>query len=202
MLMSADRQTDYPLFPLRTVLFPGGRMALRIFEQRYLDLVRNTLREQSSFGIVHLHQGSEVGGDSQASQLAAVGCEAHIVDWDQTEDGLLGLVVQGGRRFRLHGSAQDASGLHRGAVEWLNEVDDIPLPEEASELAALLAQLLDHPHVQRMGMSGEATGTGDLVNRLAQLLPLEPADVYPLLEVDDPLQRLDVLHDLLERVSG
>lgn len=200
--MAADRQHDYPLFPLRSVLFPGGRMALRIFEQRYLDLVRSTLREQTSFGVIHLHQGSEVNGDDQRPQLAVVGCEAHIVDWDQTDDGLLGLVVEGGRRFRLRSSAQDASGLHRGTVEWLDEVEDIPLPEEADELAALLSQLLDHPHVQRMGMSGEVSGTGDLVNRLAQLLPLEPADVYPLLEVDDPLQRLDVLHELLERVSG
>lgn len=202
MPMAAERDDDFPLFPLRSVLFPGGRMALRIFEQRYLDLVRRTLRADGSFGIVHLHQGSEVATAESPSQLATVGCEARIVDWDQTDDGLLGLVVEGGRRFQLQRSYQDSSGLHRGEITWLEECEDIPLPDESIELSALLAQLLDHPHVQRMGVRADISGTGDLVNRLAQLLPLAPADVYPLLTVSEPLARLDMLHDLLERVSA
>ncbi len=199
--VTAEQQDDYPLFPLTSVLFPGGRLALRIFERRYLDLVTHTLRTQGSFGIVHLHAGGEVAGKGGELRLAAVGCEARIVDWDQTEDGLLGLVVEGGRRFRVQHSYRDDAGVHRARVQWLEEADELPLPDEAKELSALLAQLLAHPHVQRMGFSEQVSGTGELVNRLAQLLPLAAADVYPLLEVDEPLARLDALHDLLESLS-
>ncbi len=199
--MAIEQQDDYPLFPLGSVLFSGGRLALRIFERRYLDLVTQTLREQGSFGIVYLHAGSEVAGAGEAQRLAAVGCEANIVDWDQTEDGLLGVVVEGGRRFRLDYSYRDDSGLQRGRVQWLEEPEDVPLPETTEELAALLAQLVEHPHVQRMGFSADVNGAGELVNRLAQLLPLDAADVYPLLEVDDPLARLDALHMLLDGLS-
>ena len=199
--MSAEQQDHYPLFPLGGVLFPGGRMALRIFERRYLDLLRNTLRDGSHFGIVHLHAGSEVAGGEDEPKLAAVGCQARVVDWDQTDDGLLSVVVEGDRRFRVLHSYRDHAGLHRGRIEWLAESTDIPLPAEAQELSALLAQLLEHPHVQRMGFSAEVSGTGELVNRLAQLLPLTAKDVYPLLEVDEPLSRLDALHDLLESLS-
>ncbi|MGB2254661.1 MAG: LON peptidase substrate-binding domain-containing protein [Spongiibacter marinus] len=199
--MHAEQQDHYPLFPLGGVLFPGGRMALRIFERRYLDLLRNTLRDDGHFGIVHLHAGSEVDGKGDEPRIAAVGCQARVVDWDQTEDGLLSVVVEGGPRFRLLHSYRDDAGLNRGRVEWLSEQADIPLPEEAEELSALLAQLLEHPHVQRMGFSAEVSGTGELVNRLAQLLPLSPEGVYPLLEIDEPLHRLDALHDLLESLS-
>lgn len=194
-------QDNYPLFPLATVLFPGGRVALRIFERRYLDLLRDTLRTDGHFGIVHMHAGSEVTGSGEAPHLAAVGCQARVVDWDQTEDGLLSVVVEGGRRFALQYSYCDDAGLHRARVQWLEDADDVPLPEEASELSALLAQLLDHPHVQRLGFSAQVSGTGELVNRLAQLLPLSASDVYPLLEIDAPLERLDALHDLLEGLS-
>ena len=195
---------ELPLFPLSTVLLPGGRLGLRIFERRYLDLIRNTLRNQQSFGIVWLAEGgAEVlkPGERQAT-LALVGTEAHIADWDQLPDGLLGIVVEGRRRFQLASARQDETGLYIGSVRWLAEQDDVPLPPRSTELQELLQQLGDHPHVQRLGMSLDAEKAGALANCLAQLLPLPAADAYQILGIDEPLARLDALHDILDALSA
>ncbi len=195
---------ELPLFPLSAVLLPGGRMGLRIFERRYLDLIRNTLRNQQSFGIVWLAEGgAEVlkPGERQAT-LALIGTEAHIADWDQLPDGLLGVVVEGRRRFQLVSARQDETGLYVGSVRWVIEAEDVPLPPHSSELHDLLQQLGDHPHVQRLGMQLNVETAGALANSLAQLLPLPAADAYQILGIDDPLARLDTLHDIVNSLSS
>lgn len=203
-MVADDLQQDYPLFPLRSVLFPGGRLGLRIFERRYLDLIRDCMKQQSGFGLVMLAPGdSELDQPgSRPPQLSAMGCAAHIVDWDQLPDGLLGITVEGGRRFRLRHSRRSGSGLYLGEVQWCQEESDIPLPEGCESMEGLLRQLMSHPHVERLGLSPEVRGAGELVNRLAQLLPLPAAETYPLLEIDSPLARLDALHDLLEQFES
>ncbi|WP_373080941.1 LON peptidase substrate-binding domain-containing protein [Zhongshania sp.] len=195
---------ELPLFPLSAVLLPGGRMGLRIFERRYLDLIRNTLRNQQSFGIVWLAEGgAEVlkPGERQAT-LALIGTEAHIADWDQLPDGLLGVVVEGRRRFQLVSARQDETGLYVGSVRWVIEAEDVPLPPHSSELHDLLQQLGEHPHVQRLGMQLNVETAGALANSLAQLLPLPAADAYQILGIDDPLARLDTLHDIVNSLSS
>lgn len=201
---TTENSAELPLFPLRTVLFPGGRMGLRIFERRYLDLVRDTMRSQSSFGIVWMPEGGKEvlsPGDKQAT-LALMGTEARVADWDQLPDGLLGIVVEGGRRFQI-GRAQLAdTGLYIGDVEWLPEQADLPLPPRSEELHDLLLQLGEHPHVQRLGMTLDIDEAGALAYRLAQLLPLPEEQAYQLLSINDPLQRLDTLHELLDGLAS
>lgn len=202
--LSSAPKIELPLFPLSTVLLPGGRMGLRIFERRYLDLVRDTLRNQRSFGIVWLADGDgEVlkPGDKQAT-LAQIGTEAQISDWDQLPDGLLGVVVEGRRRFQLMSARQNEAGLYIGEVHWLAEADDVALPSRSTELHDLLRQLGEHPHVQRLGMPLNVDTAGALANSLAQLLPLPAADAYQILGIDDPLLRLDTLHDILDALSS
>ncbi|GAB3372478.1 LON peptidase substrate-binding domain-containing protein [Spongiibacter taiwanensis] len=193
----------YPLFPLRSVLFPGGRMALRIFERRYLDLVRNSLRQQQSFGIAWLEQGgSEVLEDGASlPELGEVGTEANIVDWNQQPDGLLGIVIEGGRRFRIGSLSQDAGGVYMAEVEWLADEPIAPLPERSQELQRLLQQLGEHPHIQRLGMSLEVDDAGLLANRLAQMLPIDPYVAQQLLAIDDPVVRLNALQEALDHMA-
>ena len=202
--LASNALVDLPLFPLSTVLLPGGRMGLRIFERRYLDLIRNTMRNQQSFGIVWLAAGgAEVlpQGERQAT-LAVIGTEAHIADWDQLPDGLLGVVVEGHRRFQLASARQDDTGLYIGTVKWLTEPEDVALPPRSTELQELLQQLGEHPHVKRLGMSLDVEKAGALANCLAQLLPLPAADAYQILGIDEPLARLDALHDILDALSS
>ncbi|MBD2858859.1 LON peptidase substrate-binding domain-containing protein [Spongiibacter sp. KMU-158] len=206
----AELQKDYPLFPLGMPLFPGGRMALRVFERRYLDLVRDCLRNDQGFGVVWLHQGAEVaaeGGDE--IELAEYGVEARIVDWDQTKDGLLSITIEGVRRFRLEQFWLAESGLNRGDIEWCELGDEGDDSECQSELApeivegllannrALLEALSEHPHVARLGIDITVTDIAGLVYRLAQLLPMPPSATYPLLEFNTPLGLLEELHSLL-----
>ncbi len=202
---AVESDDNYPLFPLRTVLFPGGRLSLRIFERRYLDLVRDSMREGRSFGIAWLSDGgSEVLGTETGGALpglAAIGSEAVIVDWDQLPDGLLGIVVEGRRRFRLHNVQHSDSGLYRAKVDWLPEASASPLPEQTSELQRLLQQLGEHPHIQRLGMSLNVDEAGLLANRLAQVLPIPPLQAYRLLAEDEPLARLSNLQDLLDEMA-
>ena len=194
---------NFPLFPLGTVLVPGGRMALRIFERRYLDLVRDCLRDNSGFGVIWLDQGgSEVAKPGEAPSLAAMGTEAVIVDWDKTDDGLLGIVIEGRRRFSLLASRQAEGGLNVGDIQWRQDAEELPLTDASASLLALLEQLGEHPHVKRLGMSMSASGIGDLVFRLAQLLPLPQEEVYRMLETEDHRQRLDLLNDLVEILAS
>ena len=96
-----------PLFPLRTVLFPGGTLPLRIFEPRYVDMVRWCMRESQGFGVVLLREGSDVldakdpGGHEKAPQIFDVGTKAQIIDFDQADNGLLGIVARGGEKFSV-----------------------------------------------------------------------------------------------------
>ncbi|CAA0097485.1 LON peptidase substrate-binding domain-containing protein [Zhongshania aliphaticivorans] len=196
--------TELALFPLRTVLFPGGRMGLRIFERRYLDMVRDTLREQASFGIVWMPEGGKevMSPGERPASLALIGTEARIADWNQLPDGLLGIVVEGGRRFKINHARQADSGLYMGDVDWLAEQSDQPLPPRSEELHDLLRQLGEHPHIQRLGMAVDVEEAGALANRLAQLLPLPEEQAYQLLSIDEPLQRLNTLHDVLDGLAS
>ena len=103
--------TDLPLFPLGTVLFPGGLLPLRVFEQRYLELVKSSMREQSPFGVCLIREGAEVGAPATPEP---VGCLAHIVQWDMQQLGLLRIAARGAERFRIiERRLQDAAGAHQ-----------------------------------------------------------------------------------------
>ena len=122
---------EIPLFPLGSVLFPRGRMPLQIFEQRYLDLVRDCLKEDSGFGIAWIAAGAEVAhpGAGQPN-LGEIGCYARIVDWDSLPNGLLGITIEGGERFRLSSARAEPNSLVMGEVEMEADRQAVPMREE------------------------------------------------------------------------
>ena len=128
-----------PLFPLNTVLFPGGPLPLRIFEARYLDMISERLRTNEPFGVLLIREGDEAGRASTYS----VGTLARITDWYQGSDGLLGITAIGGQRFRLLSAERMPDGLNIGDVELLPEEPQTPLPDEFQGLAKILADVLD-----------------------------------------------------------
>ena len=125
-----------PLFPLDTVLFPGCTLDLQIFEARYLDMVSSCLKAGHGFGVVRLIEGSEVG--LAASEYASTGCEALIRDWQQRPNGLLGIRVEGGRRFDVQSAEVQRDQLTVAEISWRDEGDDLPLGDEHADLAILL----------------------------------------------------------------
>jgi hypothetical protein len=184
---------EIALFPLNTVLFPGGPLPLRIFEPRYVDMVGTCLREQRGFGVVLLREGSEVG----PAEFETVGTLARIVDFHTLSDGLLGLTTIGERRFRVQTHERRRDGLHVGQVQWLELEAPQPLPGEYGHLPAVLEALLAasdlYANIERK--PGDASW---LSCRLAELLPLTLPSRQFCLELEDPLERLRLLGALIK----
>lgn len=202
-----------PLFPLHAVLVPGAQLQLRIFEPRYLDLVRSCGRANSGFGVCAILDGGESGApamsmDGQVSRKAgrperpipaALGCEARIVDFTTLPGGLLGITVLGGRRFHVERTRVRDNGLIVADVKWLNEPAQMPLEVEHDLLATLLRRLIEHTGGVHAGAAKASYADAAWVSwRLAELLPIALAERQALLQESNPDARL---HHLLELIA-
>ena len=189
-----------PLFPLNTVLFPGCVLDLQIFEARYLDMIARCMKQGTGFGVVCILESGEVGEAPQ--DIARIGCEALIRDFQQQDNGLLGIRVEGGRRFEVLSTELQGNQLLLAEVDWLDELPEQPLEHEDQDLLALLKALAEHPMVAALNMSTEVPGQQALANQLAYLLPFAEQDKLELLQVDDPQQRLDGIQVLLDEMQS
>ena len=182
-----------PLFPLNAVLFPGGYLPLRIFEARYLDMVSTCLRQDSGFGVCLIRSGKEVGN---AAEIHRVGTMARIIDWDKKPDGLLEIWTRGESKFEvLETSVADDQLLH-GRVSYLAEEPSQPVPESYYELQRLLRQFLQQIKLPEQPPEKDQDAAW-LAGRLSEWLPLPLQKKQQLLELDDPLLRLEQLQDLI-----
>jgi uncharacterized protein len=178
------------LFPLHTVLFPGGPLPLRIFETRYTDMVRRCMREQQPFGVVLIQEGDEAG---PVATTATIGCSARIADFYTLKDGLLGISCVGDRKFRVESLRREADGLHVGEVEWLAPEPEVVLPGQYAQFGETvrraLKELAEHyQHVEKKFDDAAWIGA-----RLTELLPISLNDKQALLELADPVERLGAL---------
>jgi Lon protease-like protein len=192
-----------PLFPLSSVLLPCGRIPLQIFEQRYLDLVRDSMKSGTPFGVVWIRRGEEVAQrGSVAADLGDYGTCARIVDWDQLPNGLLGITIEGAERFELHASSTRSNGLVVGEVTLLPRPEPCAVQEAWSPMLDVLASLETHPHVQRMNLSVDYGDAWSVAYTLVQLLPLEEHVKYELLGLDVIDQLMAELDLILNQISG
>jgi Lon protease-like protein len=195
--------SELPLFPLAGVLLPFGRIPLQIFEQRYLDLVRDSMKSSSPFGVVWIRQGAEVAQRGKASpELGDYGTCARIVDWDQLSNGLLGITIEGGERFDLHETHTRASGLVVGQVELREPTTAQKMSEDWLTLIDVLRSLETHPHVERMNLRVDYNDAWQVGYTLVQLLPLDESLKYELLGIEEIDDLMAELHALLNQISG
>ena len=192
--------TITPMFPLEIAMLPGEELPLRIFEPRYLRMVSDCLANQRPFGVCLIRSGREVGS---IAEPFGIGTLAHIVDWEQRQDGLLGITARGDRRFSIGQTEADAQQLLHADVTLLEPDAATPLAPEFRPLAELLQRIHD-----QLGSTGLAKpepmrdDAGWVGCRLAELLPLPLRDKQRLLEVGDPSERLRLLHQLLKPETG
>lgn len=179
--------SELSLFPLSTVLFPGGPLRLRIFEPRYLDMVRHCLKESRPFGVVLILEGLEAG---EAVSVAATGTSARLVDFDTLPDGLLGIDCLGEQRFRLRRRWQQADGLNVAEVDYLPDDAPCALPAELAHLGELLREVVPQLGDLYTHVTACYDDAGWVGNRWAEVLPLSCAEKQQLLELDDPLARI------------
>lgn len=187
-----------PLFPLRTVLYPGGPLPLRIFEARYLDMISDCLKQERPFGVLLIRSGSESG----PATTYEIGTLARITDWYQGSDGLLGVTAIGEERFRLIDHARQPDGLNVGDVEPLPDRQRLALPDEFRPLAGILAGVLDdlgrlYESLERRYDDADWVGY-----RFAEILPISPEEKQYCLELEDPLERLQIVRKVLNTVRG
>jgi hypothetical protein len=185
-----------PLFPLNTVLFPDGQLPLRVFEARYVDMTRDCLKRKRPFGVCLIRDGREVG--TPASH-AEVGCLAHIIECDMEQLGVLSLMTRGGQRFRVLDTEVNRQGLILGRVELIADEPELPLPAQYQACVRLLEGIVKQHGDSVFARPHRFDSASWVGHRLAELLPLPPATRQEMLELNDPLGRLEQLKGLLEQ---
>ncbi|MEX2469139.1 MAG: LON peptidase substrate-binding domain-containing protein [Pseudohongiellaceae bacterium] len=197
---------EISLFPLKVVLFPGGRLDLQIFEQRYIDLVSSTLRNDTGFGICLLKSGEEVIREASRQTVHRIGTYCHIVDWDRLENGLLGITVQGVRKFKVEDCWQSDGGVLQARVLFNREdsTDNSPLPvdDDYDGLVDLLQSLENHPMVAAQNLRIDYNNLREIGWRLGELLPIDVHEKQQLLEIDDSHQRLEQIEALVANLAN
>lgn len=194
--------TDLAIFPLNTVLFPGGVLPLRIFEARYMDMARDCMSKQRPFGVCLITSGGEVG---EAAEHEEVGCAATIADWDMQQLGLLQVRAIGGQRFRVLARRVQADGLIRADVEWMDPDPPAAMPEEFVVCASLVRRIVEDlvlreadPMKRMIAEPYDFDSAAWVGNRLCEFLPISARARQRLMELDDPLTRLSLIHRYLQ----
>ena len=189
-----------PLFPLRTVLFPGGVLPLKVFEQRYIEMTTACLRDERPFGVCMITQGEEVArGDGALPEFADVGTLARITNFDMPQLGILHLRTEGLSRFRVRGHATDGSGLVIGQVTKIADEPRHPLPEQHAPLVRILELIAARLGTENFPSDVHYNDASWVGYRLAELLPLPLSIKQRMLEVNDANVRLAALKQFLER---
>ena len=187
-----------PLFPLNAVLFPGGPLPLRIFEPRYLTMVSDCVRNDTTFGVLLIREGAEAG----AATTHEIGTLARVVDWYQGSDGLLGITAVGEHRFRVVSSHREPNGLNIGNIEILPDEPAMPLPEEFCSMPHILAGVLDDLGRLYESLERHMDDSAWITSRFVEILPMDLEQKQQCLESGDPEERLRLVRKILELKSG
>lgn len=191
---AAPPTLDIPLFPLGTVLFPGGALSLKVFEQRYLDMAAVCMKEDTPFGVCLIAEGSEVGAPAVPHRIGTL---ARIVSGDMRQFGILLLDVRGGRRFRIVAQEAAADGLLRARVELLDEPAKRAVPPAQQSLLPLLRRIAGDLGPERMPEPHAFDDANWVGYRLTEVVPVQALAKQKLLELDDPVSRLEILFTYL-----
>jgi len=182
-----------PLFPLNTVLFPGGPLPLRIFEPRYLGMISDCVKNDTPFGVLLIREGGETG----PATTHEIGTLARVSDWYQGSDGLLGVTAIGEHRFRVISSKRESTGLNVGSIEILPDEPVMPMPEEYSYMPAILGGVLDDLGRLYESLERHMDDASWVTSRFIEILPMDLESKQLYLEQSDPAARLVIVQELI-----
>jgi Lon protease-like protein len=199
----APRESNaVPLFPLKTVLFPGGVLPLKVFEQRYIEMTKACLKDDKPFGVCLLTQGEEAAAPSvskSATEFAPIGTLARITNWDTPQLGILHLRTEGATRFQVQSHAVAEDGLIIGQVTAIADEPTKPLPESYLPLSKLLELLISRVGRDAFPADLALDDASWVSYRLAELLPLPLNIKQSMLEINDCQIRLEALAQFLRQ---
>ncbi|RBW49480.1 LON peptidase substrate-binding domain-containing protein [Marinobacter sp. F3R11] len=187
-----------PIFPLNSIVLPGGRIPLQLFEPRYIDMLTSCLKNDQGFVIALLRDGEETG---DLVSFYKIGTYVRIIDFQQLDNGLLGITVEGESKVAIAQSWRQGDGLNLGEVEFVPEEASEAIPVAFHELPSVLRALFQHPVIAELGMRVDYEDARDVSWRLTELLPLDKQEKQNLVEMRDPLARLERLQGLLEALD-
>ena len=193
---------ELPLFPLQAVLFPDGLLGLKVFEARYLDLIASCLRDRSDFGVVALRRGTEVRRADHPVAFESIGTRASLLDVDSAQTGILQVRCRGGKRFEIVSSRQQDDGLWLARVTPLDaDPPTAPTPALAGAVSGLKDAIaaLEAQKTEPFLQPHRFDDAGWVANRWCELLPIPQAARQKLMELRDPLVRLELVDDFLRR---
>jgi Lon protease-like protein len=194
-----ERVMEIPIFPLNTVLYPEGRLPLRIFEVRYVDMTKACIRDDSVFGVCQILDGREAGVPAIP---AMIGCTARIAEWEVPSAGLFSLITRGERAFRIHEHWVAEAGLIRARVELEPPLIDAPLPASAAPLARFLSELIERSGAAHFLEPHRLDDTAWVCHRFAEILPLPPEQKLALLGCRDPLDKLTLIERAIAEMAA
>lgn len=195
---------EIPLFPLPLVLFPGGKIPLQIFEARYLDMVKRCLKENVGFGVVLIEEGEQVlrNSEEQLPTVSHCGTYATIVDFDQNDNGTLGIMIEGQVKFVVRDQYEAPDRLMMAQVEFMELEEEADVPEAQQHLVSLLEMFLEHEAVQGLDLEINFEEAREVGSRLTELLPCPNHFKQRMLEMKNPLARLNELEKLIVRMQN
>lgn len=196
--------TTLPLFPLSSMVFPRSRMPLRLFEQRYLDMLKRCLKQEEGFVVMLLREGSELRPFARDTQpnVYAVGVYVEVVDWDAREDGCLGITIEGRQRVSLGSDISvGEDGLYSARVNPLQDIEADLLPVQWPSLVDVASELLKHPVLASLQLELDRNDPLQVSSVLGQWLPISSEQRMSLLESDSIQGRLERLLEYLAELA-
>jgi len=193
---AASRPTTLPLFPLNTVVFPGGRLPLRIFEQRYLDMVKQAIADNTPFGICAIREGTETGTPAVPH---AVGTRVIVTDWDMPQTGILHIDTLAQERFVIRSTRTEPGGLLIGTVEGVSSEAAAAVPDDLELAVEILRHIVSEYGDAHFPAPHEFDNAVWVGYRLSEVLPLKPGIKQSLLEMNDSVTRLRILTEFLKK---
>lgn len=192
----APEQFRLPLFPLNAVVFPGGRLPLRIFEQRYLDMVKQAIADDSPFGICAIREGAETGTPAVPY---TVGTRVYVTDWDMPQAGILHIDTQAEERFVIRSTRTEPGGLLTGSVEAVSAEPASAIPDELELAVEILRHIIGEYGTAHFPAPHEFDNAAWVGFRLSEVLPLKLSVKQNLLEMNDSAMRLRILTEFLKK---
>ena len=196
-------EKDCPLFPLTVNVLPGGYLPLQIFEPRYLDMIKESLNQDQGFCVVLLQSNKIETSTKSLPQHYMVGTYVEIVDFNQLENGLLGITVQGKYPIKvLDRKSRDDNLLIGTVVEITEEQESVSLEPKYDNIWKMLKEISSHPEIQNLKLDIDFKSSSSVVYNLASLLPLTPPERQKILEAQSNIKRLDHLSQLIKKLGG
>jgi len=197
-IISTPKETA--LFPLTINVLPGAYLPLQIFEPRYIDMVKDCLGKERGFCIVLIKEEKELS--TLQAQHSATGTYVEVVDFNQLENGLLGITVQGKYRAQILDRTEQDDGLLLGNIVQSKEADDICLEADYENIWRVLREISKHPESQKLQLEIDFSNSSSVAYNLASLLPISPLDKQLILESNSNKIRLDSLQEILKKLGG